>query len=105
MIRISLAPWIWIRIDINLAPYPHQNQGGSTTLPLSLEAEFSMLFSRMVEAGHTEAPAKLLEVAIEHRLERYRYYLTPSVLRLFYVWYLPVRTVPTQYSLFFFVAP
>ncbi len=46
-----------------------------------------MWFCRMVEAGHTEAPAKLLEVAIEHRLERYRYYL---------------KLIPTQYSLFFF---
>jgi hypothetical protein len=41
-----------------------------------------MWFCRMVEAGHTEAPAKLLEVAIEHRLERH--VGTDSFLKVFF---------------------
>ncbi len=63
-----------------------------------------MWYCRMVEAGHTEATAKLLEVAIEHRLDRYRYYLTPSVLRLFYVWYQFAPYLLNTHCLFF-VAP
>ncbi len=59
-----------------------------------------MWYCRMVEAGHTEAPAKLLEVAIEHRLDRYRYYLTPSVLGL-YVWYQFAPYLLNTHCLFF----